>query len=125
MHDQFAVGMGNSLAHLEKEFTALPDIQCSGFAIDIERLARNILHHEKRPAIGRRAAIQQPGNIGVIEVRENLALVTETAEDIVGVHAVTNQFNGDFLRVLIVVTSGEVHGAHASAPNFPDDAVRA
>ncbi len=67
-------------------------------AIAADRFALYILHHEIRQAIVARASIDQPRDVWVVELRQNLPLVTEAPQDAVGIESAPDQFNRDLAR---------------------------
>ena len=59
----------------------------------------------------------------MIEVRENLPLITETREHRVGVHAAFDHLDGYMFPVLVVIAGGQVNRAHPAAANFAEHAI--
>jgi hypothetical protein len=68
------------------------------------------------------AAIDQTGDVGMLQAGQKLALLLETAEGELAVQAIADDFHGDAL-VEIVVANGLVDVAHAALPQLTDDAV--
>ena len=81
----------------------------------------DVLHDEVREPVVRRPAIQQPGDVGVIEAGENLSLGAEATTDLVGVQAELDDLDGDAALELVVVAYGQVDGAHPAASELADD----
>src|SRR6185369_5631797 len=88
-------------------------------AITVERLALDKLHYEVGQSIFSRAAVEQAGNVWMIERCEYLTLFAEATEDEIGVHAALHQFDGGTFVELIVGARCFVNGAHAAASDFP------
>ena len=65
--------------------------------------ALDIFHDDIRAAVFGGTAIQEPGDIGMLEMRQRLPLATEAMQDKVGVHAGMDQLHGDIGLILIVV----------------------
>ena len=81
MDDEMLMGVLHRRAHLEKEREAGVDRQAVDVAVSIDGQAIDVLHHEIRCAVVRGPAIDQSRDVGVIEVREDLPLVTESLLD--------------------------------------------
>ena len=94
-------------------------------AVLVDRAAGDEFHHHVRPAVRSHAAIQQLGDIGVIEMRQDLPLVLEALQDVVGIHAALDHFDGDQLAELIVVAHALVDHAHAALADLLHDLVDA
>ncbi len=89
------------------------------------RPALDVLHHEVGAAVVAYAAVVQPGDVGMLQGGEDLALVAEAAQDLVGVHATLDQLDGDPLLELLVRAVGQVDGAHAASADLLEYPVRA
>jgi hypothetical protein len=61
----------------------------------------------------------------MFQIGQNLALVAEPAEDGCRVHAALDQLDGDLLVKLPVRAFGQVHRAHAAAPDLSNNPIRA
>src|SRR5260370_42535685 len=68
-----------------------PDVQ--GFAIDV-------LHDEIRKPLRSRAAIEQPRDILMLELRQDLPLQPKARDDLLRVISPADQFDGDLLAIL-------------------------
>ena len=84
-----------------------------------------MLHHEVGQAVLRGAAVDQPGDIRVIQLRQDLALLPEAAHYGRRVPVASDQLDGDPLSVLLVVPLGQVDGAHAAVADLAQDPVGA
>ena len=62
----------------------------------------HILHHQIQIALGGDAAIQQAGNIRMLQPGQNLPLLTESFAEEIGGKGQVNQFDGDLLLELPV-----------------------
>ena len=94
-------------------------------AIVADRLPLNEFHHEVRPPVRCRAAIEQPRNIGMFKTGENAALGVETIQDETTVHPAPDDFDGDLLCELLVVAHRRVNRAHSAGTDQGRDAIRA
>ena len=65
-----------------------------------------------RPS-GGRAAVEQAGDVRVLEPRQDLALRAELPHAL-GVEQAAHHLDGDLLQELVVVALGQVDGAHAA-----------
>jgi hypothetical protein len=81
-------------------------------------------HHEVRPALARGACVEDSGDIRVVHHRQSLALVCKTSEHLIGVHPESYYFEGGRAANGFALL-GQVHGAHASFPDWPDDRIKA
>src|SRR5438128_2354530 len=54
----------------------------------------DILHHEVGEPVVGGAAVKQPCNVGMVKVRQDLALVSEAPDEEVHFHAPANEFDG-------------------------------
>ena len=94
-------------------------------AVAIERLAFDELHHEIRQPLVRCAAVDQPRDVGVIEVGEDLPLGAQTLQYEVTLIAARHELDRHFLVVLRIDSARTIHLAHATVPDERDDFVRA
>ena len=96
-----------------------------GVGVFGNRPALDVLHHEVGAAVVAYAAVVQPGDVGMLQGGEDLALVAKAAQDLVGVHATLDQLDGDPLLELLVRAVGQVDGAHAAPADLLEYPVRA
>jgi hypothetical protein len=118
------VGVVDCLANGAEQPHALRRGQAAGVAVAVDRLAVDVLHHEVGQAVGRGAAVEQPGDVRVVEARQHLPLGAEALQPLVAAQVAADHLEGDLL--LVVVHAGrEVDGAHAAAPEQPPDLIGA
>jgi len=86
--------------------------------------AVGVFHDEERCTIGRGPAIEQTCDVGMTEVRQNLALGPESAFQLRVSESAANQLDRDLRTVRFVGTLGEPDGAHSAVPQFPHKTVR-
>lgn len=83
-----------------------------------DRLACDEFHHQIRRAVVRRAAVEQLGDVRMLEVRQVLALGEEAARELaverVRAEDAADQLERDALLELAVGAFGEEHRAHAA-----------
>jgi len=113
MDQAFVVGVLNSFAYRDEEFEAIPEIQVVMIAIGRNRLAGNVLHHEVGAAIGSRSRIKDLRDVGMVHDRKGLALLLESGQNLAGIHAGVDDFEGDPLHHRLAAL-GEPDGAEAA-----------
>ena len=94
-------------------------------AVGVDGLAADELHDEVRQAVGRGAAIEEAGDIGMFEAGHDLPLEAEVANHEVEVETALHDFDGDFLLECLVCAHGPVDRSHAAASDVLDDLVMA
>ena len=78
-----------------KELESFGDVQLMRVAVVVQRLPFDKLHDEVRQAVVSGAAVEQAGDVWMIERGEDLSLFAEAAQDEVGVHAALDQLDRD------------------------------
>jgi hypothetical protein len=94
-------------------------------AVNIDRTALDVLHHEVRQSIGGRAGVEEARDVRVVQICEDLHLVSEAPPDNVAAETGLDQLDRDLLSIVFVIPLGQVDGAHSSAPDLAHNAVRA
>ena len=124
MDDAFLVGVLDGLADRHEELQPLADRQVQLIAVLGDGDALDQLHDEVRPAFGRRAGVEDLGDIGMVHQGQGLALRLEAAQDLRGVHARFDDLEGDaaFDRLGLL---GHPDGAHAALAQLLQQLVRA
>src|SRR5215831_1015741 len=87
MNDPFLVRVLDSRTDLQDEIQPLTHRQTPLVAKLSNGQALNQLHDEVRPSGVGRAAIKNPGDIGMIHQRQGLSLGLESRDDLARVHA--------------------------------------
>jgi hypothetical protein len=77
MGDQVAVDVGDDGADGEEEFRALGDGEVGVAEVLGDGDAVDVVHDEEWASVGRGAAIEEAGNVGVVETGEDAALLFE------------------------------------------------
>ena len=108
---------------LQEDVEPRVGVEHARFGVLDQRRAVDELHHQVRPAVGRRAAVEQPGDVGMVEAGEDLPLGAEAADDGIGVHPALQHLEGDALVERVVVADGEIDRAHAALAQLADQAV--
>ena len=113
VHDQAAVRVTHCVAHLEEELQPGVHREAPRVAVLVDRHALDVLHHQIGQALGGGAAVEQAGDVRVLEPRQDLALRAELPHAL-GIEPAAHHFDGDLLQELVVVALGEIHRAHAA-----------
>ena len=117
---QVLMGEVDGRAHLPEQGQPLAKRQLAGVFIDGPPL--DVFHDEIGPAVLRRAAVEELGDVGVIEMGEDLPFGTEPPDDLRR-RSQPHQLEGDPLIEILVRAHGEIDSSHASDTNAPDDIV--
>ena len=112
-------------ADLLKELQAFGCRQALLIGILSDGLAFDVFHHEVRPPVAGGAAVEQAGDVRVIQRREDLPFIAKAAQDEFRIHAALDELDGDLLLELCVITLCEVDRAHAALADPSQDAIRA
>ncbi len=83
------------------------------------------VHDEVRQAVGGGAAVQEAGDIRMVEPGKNLPFSTKAPHDRLGVHPALEDFDRDAFAEHIVIADGEVNRAHAALTELAHEAIRA
>ena len=121
MHDQVAMGVLHRVTDVEEQSEAGLEIQASRVAPGGERLALHVLHGEVGTALGGGAPVEEPGDVGVLEAGQDLALASEALEHLVGVDAAAQQLERGALLERAVGPVGQVHHPHAPPTDLAID----
>ena len=98
MHDRILVQIVDCLADLLEGLDASNEGEPLLVAILIQRQALHVLHHIVGHAIRRVPAVQNAGNIGMVERGQHLPLLFETLDDSSLTCSRSNSFSATFLR---------------------------
>jgi RNA polymerase sigma-70 factor, ECF subfamily len=123
--DQRCVRLLHGLADLAEKAQPRRDVQPVRRAVLVDAPPLDELHDEKRQPLGGRAAVEQPRDVGMLDLREDLPLAAEAPHERLVAERRGHDLDRDRLPVLVVGAVGQVDDAHAAAPEFPDDLVRA
>ena len=121
--DEAAVRVLHRRAHPLEQPEPLGDGELALVAVAIDGHALHVLHDEVgQPLLGG-AAVQEPGDVGVLQPGEDLPFAPEEAEDLLAVRA-ADHLQRDPLLELLVGPRGEPHRSHPPAPQLADQLVR-
>src|SRR5262249_55450774 len=112
--DQVGVRMGDGLENVEKEAEPLLDPEAAVPAIGVDRLALDVLEHEVGLAGCGHAGVEEPGDVGIGQTREDLALAAEPLLARAADEARVEQLDGGGALEAPVAAAREPDVAHAS-----------
>ena len=116
MDHEVLVGKLDSLADpQEKSLSRFWDREAAPLAEAMDGNAIHILHDQIQVAFSGDAAIQQAGNIRMLQAGQNLAFLAESLAEKFVARGKIDQFDGDLLLELSVGAMRQIDGAHAAA----------
>ena len=124
MHHQASVRRGDRSAGLGDEPDALTDAALLAVGEPGDRLPFDQLESEIRPAVARDTAVEQAGDIGMVEPRQDLALGEKAAHDLARVEVAAHQLERHLLLELAVGALRPPDFAHAAPPQAGAQPVR-
>ena len=124
MDDEVLVGVAHGVTDVEKQSEPGVHVEAVRLAVPDDRSTLDELDGEPRLPLGGDAAIEQPGDVGVVEPRQDLAFGEEAAVDGGGVHPFPDELEGDALLELTVGPLGEIHHAHPAPRQLAHDPIR-
>jgi len=119
---QVAVRVLHRAADLTEQLEPLVHRQPLLIAVAVDRATFDVLHDHERPPVRGAAAVDQPGDARVTERGQDLTLLLEPQQDLVGVGPRPQQLDGDGLLELTVGALGQIDRAHAAAAQLPQQA---
>jgi hypothetical protein len=125
MDDQVLMRVLHCIADLSEQLQPLFDRQLPLPAPVRDRHAFDVLEHDVRGAVFCCAPIEEPCDVRVFEVRQNLAFVTESRDRGAPIQIEFERLDGDLFVKLIVIADGKVDRAHSTAAERMHDAIRA
>ena len=93
-------------------------------AKDVDRAAYDVFHGEEGDAVGGGAAVKEAGDVRVVEISEDLALVAQSRGRFGRADPVRQHLDRNALRELRVVALGQVHRAHPALAEQSDQMKR-
>ena len=118
-----AVRVRHGRAHGAKQLQACRHVELVPVAVDINRLARDVLHHEVGQALFGASAVEQACDIGVVQGGQDLALLLEAAQHFLTAGLRAHNLESDLLAEGVVGAHGQVDGSHTALADFAEDLV--
>ena len=115
MDHQVAMGETHRVQHLQEQHHALAQAEPARIAPAVDGFAIDAFHHEVRFAIGADAAIEQGGDVGVLQAGQDLPFAQEAFARGGRIGAGSDQFQCRLLGVGTVAALDRVYRAHATA----------
>ena len=89
------------------------------------RDAIHVLQDEVRHPVGRRATVEETGDVRMSEIGENLPLVLESPQNGLGLESAAHDLDRDVFLIFLVVSRCEIDLPHPTVPELADDSVGA
>ncbi len=125
VHHALLMRVADRVAHAAEQGQPCSEIQVPLFDMLVDRQAAHQLHHDVGLTVRRGAAVVQPGDVGMVQAREDFAFLGETLCRRAGKQPAMYQLDGDRLAETALDTLGAVYRAHAPLPDRLGDAVDA
>jgi OmpA-OmpF porin, OOP family len=123
VHDQPPVCVLHRVAHLAEECEPRPQVQAQAVAVQVDRLALDVFHHEEGRAVGRHPGIEEAGDAGVVQPRQDLPLGEEATPEQVGVEAGRKHLDRDAHLHLAAGALRQVDRPHPPLADAADEPV--
>ncbi len=123
MDDQVAMRVGHRIAHVAHERATRLGVELLAVAVFRDRNAFDVIHRKIRQAVGCRAAIEKANDVGMIETRENLALLPEPFQHFAEGQAGAQDLERDEMIEFGIGAAREVDLTHAAHANDAFDCV--
>src|SRR4029079_18429781 len=112
------------IADGHEELEPLANIQLTRVGIVIERLAFDKFHNEVGQAVFGCAAVEQPGNVWVIECSQDLAFRAKAPENEICIHAALNELDRHAHLELAIDAYSFINSAHAASSHLASNLIR-
>ena len=122
MHHQVAVRVLHGFQHLQEQDHPLAQAQAPRIAPGVDGHAIHVFHDEVRITLRTDTAIQQRGDVRVLQARQGLSLAQETFAGGGGIGTAAYQLQCRMLRVGTIVPLDLVHRTHAAMAQHAGDA---
>jgi hypothetical protein len=125
MNDELLMSVLDGGADFEKKLEAVLNGERLPIAIVVDGQAVDVLHDEVGQPVFGSAAIEEVGDMGMVEGGEDLSLASEALQVRLGGAGRAYNFDGDILQVVVVNANRLEDGAHSSFANLRDHLVSA
>ncbi len=124
MNDEATVRVFHRGANLQEDGQPFRNGKAAAIAVTVDRLAFDVFHHQERNAFGGDAAVEQASDVGMREVRQDLALGDKARHEEFRGEVRAQKLERDRLLELAVGAMGQVHSAHSAVGQGPVDLPR-
>jgi len=125
MYDEVLMRVLHGVAHCAKETQPLFSREALLVAITIDRSSFDVLHYEVRNPVSGFAAVEESSNVRMIEIGEDLHLVTKAFANAFAAETWIDQFDGNLPAVLFVIAFGKKDCTHSAVAELAQNLVRA
>src|SRR4051812_2438856 len=114
MDHQVLVCVMNRCADLLYQTNALLECELTAIAVSIDGFAFDVLHDQKRRAIGCPSAVEKASDVWMLQIGEDLSLLSQPALNLSREQTGPHDLDRDLLSIFIVGSLGEINIAHAA-----------
>src|SRR5437899_11119897 len=118
MNNQIPMRKFHRVADLQKELQSLTRRQLLRDCKSSHRYADNVVHDEVGQTIVGCACIEQSRDLGVIEPGQDLAFLSETAQDVSRVGASIQYLDRNSILTVTIITRREKYCDHTTAAEY-------
>ena len=120
MDNQMLMRVLNGRAHSAQQRHAVGECHVPLIAVDVDRLSVDVFDDGVGKAFVGGPAVEQPGNVRMIEARDDLAFLIESAVQPGVARLRPENLDGDRRREDVVRAFGEVNDSHAASAEFAE-----
>jgi hypothetical protein len=125
MDDEVLMRVLDGAADLAEQLKPCGRVELPALAEVHDVLAFDVLHREVGKAVGSSAAVEQRGDVRVVEAGEHLPFMTEAADDGLRIHAALEDLDRDAFVEGFVIANAQKHLPHAAVAENAHEPVRA
>src|SRR4051794_30448318 len=114
MNDEIAMRFGDRFTYAEEQLETRFGGKLVLLAVLRDGQPLDVFHGQVRNSVRCGPSVEQPGNVGMRQSRQDLPLVTEPVGGPFGIDIAANEFECDALMELPVDSSGNVDRAHTT-----------
>src|SRR5262249_1971295 len=125
VNDQILMGKLHRCAKSSKQLQSLRDGELVLCAVAINAYALDVVHDQVGHPVGSRPTVEKAYDVGMLEIRKNLTLLSKSLQELGAVQAGTSQLDRHPLSIGVVRAKGEEYAPHAAAADLVDDLIDA
>ena len=118
------MGVGDGRADRAEELQALANGQTVLARVGRDGHSVDVLHDEVELAGGRCTAVDEPCDIRVLQLGQNLPLPAELSSEFGRIWTGFHDLHGHLLAILSVIALSQIHHAHAAFAQSAEDSIR-